>query len=395
MNDTNTARPASLVEEIDLRETGRTLWERRRLIGAITVVGLAASIAIAMVQPNVYAAKATIMPIDVSYDRLGPDLSAGGMGALLSRAGVGRDGTVSDKLVALLKSRTVTDGVLKKHHLLGAVLGKEPKAGEERVALNKAYEKLGKAVNAKPDVLSGLIMVSAAHRNPEVAATLTNAYIAELAVFLNDNSLTSTRRKREFLEEKVQAVSRDLGQMQATLVSFQEENNLISLDTQTEAMVESFMGLKSDLLAKQMEVALQAKSVSGNDIQLLGLRQEVEQLKDSIKSMEVGSTGGLVALKDLPRMGARMAQMQRDLGVKQKVFELLTQQLELSKIEEAKEALSFQVIDPAIAPDKPSQPNRPFVLMAGLFISLLMGMFVALAAGKPRQSPGDPSFETA
>lgn len=392
MNEYKITSPANapLVEEIDLRSTGRTLWARRRLIGAVTAVGLAASVAIALVQPNVYTADATIMPIDVSFERLSPEMSGGGMGALLSRAGIGRDGTISDKLVALLKSRTVTEAVLTKHRLLPAVLGETPRTAQDPHAMLLAFEELDKTIQAKPDPLSGLIHVTALHQSPEVAATLTNAYIAELAVFLNDNSLTSTRRKREFLEGKVRTVSQDLGRLQAQLVAFQEENNLVALDTQTQSMVQSFMALKGQLQAKEMEVALQSKSVSANDIQLLGLRQEVLQLKDSLKSMELGTAGGMLALKDLPKMGAKMTQLQRDLGAKQKVFELLSEQLELAKIEEAKEALSFQVIDRAIPPEKPSQPNRLFLMIAGAVVSLLVGMFVALVAGKPRRSPLDP-----
>jgi len=389
MNEYTTVRPVSapLVEEIDLRATGRILWQRRRLIGVIAALGLGASAAYAAVQPNVYTANATIMPIEVGFDRLSPDGTSSGAGALISRAGIGRDGTISDKLVALLRSRTVTDAVLLKHHLLPAVLGAAPKAGQEQAALNSADQILAQTILAKPDTLSGLIQISAYHGNPEVAASLANAYMDELAVFLNENSLTSTRRKREFLEQKVQNVSQDLDRMQAALVSFQEQNNLISLDTQTQSMVQSFMSLKSQLQSKQMEAALQAKSVSSNDMELLGLRQEVDQLKDSLKSMELGTSGGSIALKDLPKFGAHMAQMQRDIGVKQKVFELLTEQLELAKIEEAKEALSFQVIDRAITPQAPSQPNRLFIAMAGAFVSLLLGMFVALLAGKPWRSP--------
>lgn len=391
MNEFTTVRPVSApsVEEIDLRATGRTLWERRRLIALVASVGLAASVAVAAIQPSVYTAGATIMPIDVAANRLSPEATSGGVGALLSGAGIGRDGTISDKLVALLRSRSVTDAVLKKHHLLAAVIGQTPKAGEERAALNAAYRQLDRTLVAKPDPLSGLIFVNAAHPSPEVAASLANAFVAELAVFLNDNSLTSTRRKREFLEQKLQNVSRELGRMQADLVTFQEQYNLVSLETQTQSMVQSFMALKNQLMAKEMEADLQAKSVSSNDMELLGLRQEVARLKDSLQEMELGTSEGSLALKDLPRLSARMTRLQRDLATKQKVFDLLTEQLELAKIEEAKEALSFQVIDEAVPPAEPSQPNRPFVVLAGALISLFLGMLVALVAGKARRSPAE------
>lgn len=380
MHDMTTSQPfaAAGLGDIDLGALGRTLKERRRLVALVTGLGCLLSAGIAWSQPNVYTATTAVLPIELSNDRIVPEMSSGGLGALISKAGIGRDGTVSDKLVALFKSRTVTNNVLDRHHLLVAVLGREVKPGQEMAAYQEAYRRLDGQVTAKSDVLSGFIRISAQHRNPEVAATLANAYVQELSDYLQQTSLTSTRRKRDFLEGKVKAVSQEVTRIEQQLVSFHEENNLIALDNQTQALVQTYMGLKSQLMTKEMELALQADSASPGDIQLVGLRQEVLSIKHSLQTMERGTPGEQLALKELPRLSVRLSEIQRNLSVKQKVYELLTQQLELAKVEEAKEALSFQVIDPAIPPDRPSGPRRTFTLLVGAIASLLAGVLIAL-----------------
>jgi uncharacterized protein involved in exopolysaccharide biosynthesis len=56
---------------------------------------------------------------------------------------------------------------------------------------------------------------------------------------------------------------------------------------------------------------------------------------------------------------------------------LLTQQYEMAKIEEAKEDLNFQVVDPARIPRGKARPQRGKMAIAGLFVSLFVAVFYA------------------
>ena len=85
--------------------------------------------------------------------------------------------------------------------------------------------------------------------------------------------------------------------------------------------------------------------------------------------------------------------LQREL--QGRVNALLTQQYELAKIEEAKEDLTFQVIDKAVPPVRPSWPQKkiiiPLSFAAGLFFSIFLAFFLEYIrkmkeAEKARQS---------
>ncbi len=80
--------------------------------------------------------------------------------------------------------------------------------------------------------------------------------------------------------------------------------------------------------------------------------------------------------------------------VQEKLFELLTQQYEMAKIEEAKEDITFQVIDRAVPPEKRIKPKRKLVVMLAGVVSLFAGVFAVffmefLANIKEREEEGD------
>ena len=64
-------------------------------------------------------------------------------------------------------------------------------------------------------------------------------------------------------------------------------------------------------------------------------------------------------------MGVTYADLYRELKLREAVFETLTQQYELAKIEEAKEIPSVKVMDPADVPEKKSGPPRLIIVAFG------------------------------
>lgn len=231
------------------------------------------------------------------------------------------------------------------------------------------------------DPKTGLVTISVDSADPQLAADIANNYVVELNAFLQRNSFSTAKRNRDFLEKQVNDTQHDLTAMESTLKNFQEKNKLVSLDAQTEASVQAYATLKAQLTAKEMELSLQEKSVSPDDVQLMGLKQEVVQLKQKLSAIDTGSSEGLVSFKDAPELGMRFAQLKRDLLVKEQVFELLTQQYEMAKVDESKETLSFQVVDRAIAPDKKSKPRRTLIVLVAAFASFLLSALFILLKG--------------
>jgi uncharacterized protein involved in exopolysaccharide biosynthesis len=65
----------------------------------------------------------------------------------------------------------------------------------------------------------------------------------------------------------------------------------------------------------------------------------------------------------------------RDLKYHETVFELLAKELEIAKLDEAREGEIVQVVDAAVPPDKKSSPHRLLIVLA----STVFAFFAAVS----------------
>ena len=99
--------------------------------------------------------------------------------------------------------------------------------------------------------------------------------------------------------------------------------------------------------------------------------------------------GGLPypTIKSLPLLGAKYADYYRRAKIQETVFELLTEQYELAKVQEAKETPSVKVLDPARIPEKKSFPPRLVIMFLGTF--LVFAVSVVWVLGSVRWEEAD------
>ena len=70
-----------------------------------------------------------------------------------------------------------------------------------------------------------------------------------------------------------------------------------------------------------------------------------------------------------------------DPFIKQKIYNLIAQQIETSMIAEVKENFAFKIIDPPKAPDRKIKPQRAQMVLLSLLISLMIGIAIAVFLG--------------
>src|SRR5260370_24234013 len=76
------------------------------------------------------------------------------------------------------------------------------------------------------------------------------------------------------------------------------------------------------------------------------------------------------AVRKLPLLGVEWADLYRRMKIQETVYELLNQEYELARIQEAKEIPTVNVIDPANLPEKKSFPPRAIVIAVGTMLCL-------------------------
>jgi uncharacterized protein involved in exopolysaccharide biosynthesis len=88
----------------------------------------------------------------------------------------------------------------------------------------------------------------------------------------------------------------------------------------------------------------------------------------------------------VPEMGMEYLRKLRQLKYNETLFELLSKQFELAKLDEARDAVVIQVIDRAVPPERKSGPQRALIVMLSAFIALFLsaGVLAVVEVRKTR-----------
>jgi uncharacterized protein involved in exopolysaccharide biosynthesis len=358
----DTCRPPCDDDEINLLDLLLVLARNWKMIVGAMALTFVLAAGLTLLMPNIYTATAKLLPPQQEKEGLGGMLS--GMGDLAALAGVSVGSGSGDLYVGMLQSRTLSDAIIDQFDLMTVY---------EQDYRVKMHEKLNKLVSVGLGKKDGIIAVSVEDEDPARAAAIANAYVEELKKLNVRLNLGSAGRERVFLEERLALVKTDLAQAEESLRDFQEVNKAFKLDAQASAVIEGIARLKGEIAGKEVELGVLKTSQTEQNPQVQALRQTISQLKGQLRKLEDSSEGkkvssdSFIATADVPEIGLQYARLMRDYKVQETIFELLTRQYEVAKINEAKNTSTLQVLDEAMVPDKKSKPKRSLIVLMATF----------------------------
>ncbi|MGA7906489.1 MAG: GNVR domain-containing protein, partial [Candidatus Sulfotelmatobacter sp.] len=233
------------------------------------------------------------------------------------------------------------------------------------------------------------------------AAALANAYVTNLDQLVAELSTSAAHRERIFLEERLISVKQGLEASEKEFSQFASKNHAINITEQGKAMVEAAATLQGQLIAAEAELEGLRQLYTENNARVRTIKARVDEIRHQLDKIggkgeetEPSSKGNdplYPSLRQLPLLGVTYADLYRQMKIQEAVFETLTQQDELAKVEEAKETPSVKVLDPAEIPEQKSFPPRLMILIYGVIISIVFGMvWVGVNARWAALDPDDP-----
>ena len=354
------------------------LWERRRLLGKFLAWGGAAAMLIAIIIPTRYAATTRLMPPDPPAGQ-GMTLLAGLVGKMgANLASLGGDllgvSTSVDLFAGLLESRTVQNDLVAKFNLRTVY-------GERHLV--DARKELARRTDLSIDRKSGILTIQVTDHDPKRATAMAQEYVAQLNNVVTQLNTSSAHRERIFLEARLEQVKTDLESAEGDFGKFASKNAAIDIKEQGKAMVEAAAVLEGQLIAAQTELQGLRQIYADQNIRVQTMQARVDELRRQILKMGgKQEPDGAVPLKEdelypsirkLPLLGVTYADLFRRMKVEETVFETLTQQYEIAKVQEAKEVPSVKMLDPAELPEKKVFPPRTLLFFLGEIIALAIG----------------------
>jgi capsule polysaccharide export protein KpsE/RkpR len=366
-------------------KTVTMLWESRHILAKVTAIAFVLSGLVAVILPNHYESTTRIMPPD----------QQGGSGALIA-ALVGRAaptgiGGLANSLfgvrgtgslyIDILQSKTIGESLIDHFDLM--------KIYRTRYRQD-ALKKLARRTVIKDDRKSGVISISVTDHDRRRARDMAQAYLDELNRFMTRANTSSAHREREFVEQRLNTVQRELEEAQSDLSAFSSKNTAIDVKEQTRAMVDAGARLQAQLIAGQSELSSLEQIYGADNVRVRASRarialfeHQLEKLSGSNLSLDSDakppSDAIYPALRQLPDLSMRWADLYRRVKIQETVFDLLSQEYEMARIQEVKELPVISVIDSPNWPEKKSFPPRALIVLA-LTTSSLCIMALSLVA---------------
>ena len=362
----------------------RLLWEGRKFLGCVTGTGALLSILIALLIPSRYQSVARLMPPDnQSASALGlaaasfSEGAAGGLGGIASQV-LGLKSS-SDLVVGVLNSRTVEDKLIQKFDL-------------KKIYGDRRMEDARKHLTVWTDIVvdrkSQIITIAVTDKNPLRAAAMAQTYVDELNRTMAEVSTSSARRERMFLEGRLQAVNQDLEAAEKEFSQFASKNTAIDIKEQGRAMVDAAATLQGQVIAARSELEGLRQLYADGNVRVRSAQARVAELEDQLRkvggkdasaSLENEAQGASMypSIRQLPMLGVPYADLYRKTKVEEAVFETLTKEDELAKVEEAKEIPTVKVLDPPDLPEKKSFPPRTIIVLLGTALAFACGVMWA------------------
>ncbi len=371
------------------------LWDHRRILVGVALCALLLSTTVAFLVPKQYESTTRIMPPE--QQGMGTAMLA----AMAGKAMPGALGALAGSMFGMKDTGALFVDLLRSGTIQGSLV--------DRFDLQRVYRKryrqdtakiLGKRTEITQDRKSGVITIVVTDTDRQRARDMAQAYVEGLDNLLNKVNTSAARREREFIEQRLVTVQSDLEKAQVELSDFASKNTTLDVKEQTKAMVEAGAKLQAQLIVARSEADSLGQIYGAGNVRMRAAGARVAELERELKKLG-GADDGIQAddqnsdnlypsLRQLPILAVRWADLYRKVKVKETVFDLLTEQYELARIEEVKSIPSVRVIDPPSWPEKKSFPPRLIIML--VFTGLCVfgaAMFLVMADRWQRLSVRD------
>lgn len=340
------------------------------ILYSTAIVGLVAAV-VSLFLPKWFRAEGVILAPQDEFSLFpAPSMSR----LTLSQFSILPGGENLQRYVAILKSRSVMDRVVKSFDLV-------------RVYDVENIEEARKNLESNLEVTveqEGTVRIAMWDKSPERSSRLANYLMFVLDSTNKALNTQETHFKRVAIENRYNQNMADLKQAEEGLKIFQEKNNIISFPEQTEVTIQATAELIGQLSLLELDLGVKEKILGNSHPDIIKLTSQIREYQKKIREMtrqqeaEATNLPGkeegkiFIPFKKFPELMVEYLRLRRDLEAQNKIFELLTEQLELARLMETKDTPTIQVLDHAVVPLKKAWPKRMLIVFIASLSSFLL-----------------------
>ncbi len=282
--------------------------------------------------------------------------------------------TEFDRYMAILKSSTLIDEVIKKFKLR-----------EEYEMEDAYYEKVVKQFlgNFEMEVQDeGNLTLSIYDKDPQRAADIANYMIKRLNDINTELSVKNAKANREFIEKRYFQNIADINNLETKMKQYQEKYGVIAVPEQIETTIKSMATIYAELAKKEIELNVVKRMYGEKSPLTTNAKIEVEEIQNKINQLSTGNGADfeganlLIPFKQAPKLANEYLKIFRNIEIQYKILEFVQPLYEQAKVEEVRNSPSVLVLDKAGPADRKSKPKGSLYAVLSFVLSLGFGFFI-------------------
>ena len=338
---------------------------------------------LSLIMPKTFRSTAVLMPPKSQSDSgLISNKGEISLGSLLTGS---TDG--SNAIFAILKSRTMAESVINEMNLI-EIYGSEN--------LEEAIKTFKKNLIIR-DLEEGTISLSILVHTPWLSNDMNNNSARKLSTKIvryiiieldRVNKLLQTdeaRYQRLFLEKRHNETINNLNKAEEELRLFQHKHNTLDLVEQTKAAINIGAEIQSQILIEEVKLGVLSKTYNSDHPEIVKLEMQIEELDRQLSVLDIGSnqftdSNDKVFPKysEVPDLSIELMRLQREVEIQSTLYLYLSERYEASKIQEARDTPTIQVLDDANSPIKRYKPKRKLMVIGYALISMALSIFYVI-----------------
>jgi tyrosine-protein kinase Etk/Wzc len=367
--------------DINLLDLLIALGQEKWTLIVVTFLAALTGVVVSLTTPATFVSRTSIMP---SQQSGGGGVGLASLGSLAGLTGMGALSNItagiksSDEMfIALMRSQSVQSALVEQFNLKERYGARNTE--EARQALNLRVAIL-------TDKKAGMLFVDAQDKDPVFAAQLANAQVKELNVILSRLAVTEAQQRRAYFEQQIIKTQAKIPQLELEYKDAQKNSGL-----EVASLLSESGTLPGQIAAKELQLQVLSRFATAQNPDLKRLAVEISALRAQMARYELSKTepktrepnkSGQVGENTKSNYVQKATQAYNTLKIQEALLDGYVKQLELAKVDEAKEGPSVQVVDEARAPEMRAKPERKKLVLAyavtGLVIAFVLAALRAL-----------------
>ena len=277
----------------------------------------------------------------------------------------------------MLYGNTVLDQIAEEfdiYNRFNLMKSKQPKT--------EAREKIKKAlsiypITQSPAPLFYIFEISYTSEDRVFATQVANRVVEILEENFRKMVMEQIYNKEEFIRQRIQAVEQQTEASKQAIFAFQKKYGPIDLSVQAKEQNSLITELRSDIIKKELEISTLSEYSRANDPRIVLLRNEIKIKDQLISQLKSEFTNEFVPLDQVPRLSAELKELEQSLRMQEEIYRVLKKEYETVRIEESKNLKNFQILEPAMVPERRDSPRRSIICMVVTLSVFFLAIFWA------------------